>query len=356
MQQPDFDTGQFEQEFQRAVAACTELSEDEARRFVERGYVRIRGAFPRAIAAAVVNQAWAELEADYDVQRYDPTSWDKPFMLHLHGYVRTRPTDARFNLIREAPRAFRVQADAIGGAERLPKGGRELAWSDAAVANLGVPASAAEVPQPRLGGWHKDGWHFRHFLNSPEQGLLTVPIYSDIMPGSGGTQVATDSIGPVARLLAGQPQGLHPDSVQGAGYLIPGLVEQCGEFEELTGEAGDMVILHPFMLHRACVNPTARPRFIANAALRLAEPMNFARALGDTYSLVELGVLWALQQNRHTFEATREPLAVLPGPMRKEAQAESERELLEVEMAEFARNGVETPIWAEEFGYRTNSP
>ena len=32
MHQPDFDTGQFEQEFQRAVAACTELSEDEARR------------------------------------------------------------------------------------------------------------------------------------------------------------------------------------------------------------------------------------------------------------------------------------------------------------------------------------
>lgn len=357
-QQP-FDVDRFEQDFARAAAACSEISRDEARQFVEQGYLRIRGAFPRSIAEAVVEQAWAELERDYDVQRDNPASWDKPFMHHrkgqMHGYVRTRPTDLRFNLREQAPRAFKAQADAVGGAARLPDEGRQLAWSDATVANLGVHGRVGEAPQPQLGGWHKDGWHFRHFLNSPEQGLLTVPIYSDIAPGGGGTQVAADSIAAVARLLAAQPQGLHPDSVQGAGYLIPGLVEQCGAFKELTGEAGDMVILHPFMLHRACTNPSSRPRFIANAALVLAEPMCFARAPAEVYSLVELGVLWALQSNRYDYRTTRDPRAVLPGPLREAEETEAERKLLEAEMLEFAAAGHVTPTWGPEFGYRSNA-
>ena len=356
--QQEFNPDLFDRDFERAADRCTELSRDEARQFVEQGHITVRDAFPRSIADAVVEQAWAELEQKHDVQRGEPDSWDKPFMFkgkgQLHGYVRTQATDMRFNLLEEAPRAFGAQADAVGGAGRLPDAGRKLAWSDAAVANLGVPGGSGDEPRPQLGGWHKDGWHFRHFLNSPEQGLLTVPIYSDIAADSGGTQVAADSIAVVASLLAAQPQGLHPDSVQGAGYLIPGLVEQCSTFTELTGAAGDMVILHPFMLHRACPNPSPRPRFIANAALVMAEPMCFARGPTDVYSLVELGVLLALRVNRLDFHATRKPRAVLPGPFREHEQAEAERKLLEAEMAELAAAGLRTPAWGPACGYRTN--
>ena len=45
---------------------------------------------------------------------------------------------------------------------------------------------------------------------------------------------------PVARLLASQPAGIHPDSVQGSGYLIPSLISGCENFVELTGRAGDI--------------------------------------------------------------------------------------------------------------------
>ena len=30
--------------------------------------------------------------------------------------------------------------------------------------------------------------------------------------------------------------------------MIPSLIEQCSEFEELTGEAGDVIVMHPFMM------------------------------------------------------------------------------------------------------------
>ena len=92
------------------------------------------------------------------------------------------------------------------------------------------------------------GVQFRHLLDSPEQGLLVVPLFNDILPQSGATHIATDSIGVVSRFLGNHPEGLHPDGVQGSGYLIPSLIEQCSEFEELTGEAGDVIVMHPFMM------------------------------------------------------------------------------------------------------------
>lgn len=349
--------------FDAAVANCGVLSREQAWHFIEHGYVRIRHAFGPALAAAVREQAWRELRDKHGVTQREPGTWG---VLHglkgIPGYVRTAGSGRRFTLRVDAPEAFQALADVVGGAERLPADGEDLAWGDGAIANLGCGTAAA--PSEELGdaahsarqrSWHKDGWHFRHFLDSPEQGLLVVPIFSDILPQSGGTCIATDSIAPVARLLASNPQGLHADSVQGAGYLIPGLVEQCSRFAELTGEIGDMAILHPYMLHRACRNRSARPRFIANAALVLAEPLRFDRSRGETYSLVELAVLRALGAARFPFEIAGEREAFVPGPFRDEKQKISERARLDEEMREMAQRGVVTPAWGPDYGYMSNN-
>ena len=358
MTQPrSFDPAAFESAFDAAAANCRELSRSDAEQFVERGYVVVKGAFSKDIAAAVCAAAWRELGEKHGVDRHDPDTWNQPFMGRkaVTGYVRTQGTGRRFLLKSCAPRAFYAQADIIGGADRLPGNGAALAWGDAAIGNLGLPNTASwQPPHPRQPGWHKDGWHFRHFLDSPEQGLLTVPIFSDILPRSGGTFIASDSIAPVARLLESLPAGLHPDSVQGGGYLIPGLVEQCTRFEELTGEAGDVALLHPYMLHRVSVNPSIRPRFIANAALVLAQPMRFAREPGDAYSLVELTTLRALQRNALDYRATRPAQAFKPFPFRIEEEADKQRRRLNEEKAELAAQGLITPAWAAEMGYDSN--
>ena len=350
------DSETFEAAFDAAAAKCQTLTRDDARHFVEKGYVVVHGSFSETFAAEVCQCAWDEMRCEHGVDEHDPETWSKPFMGGGRiGYIRTKGTDRRLVLKADAPRAFQAQADAIGGADRLPGDGENLAWRDAAIGNLGLPGGPEwSPPGPRQAGWHKDGWHFRHFLNSPEQGLLTVPIYSDIRPKSGGTFIASDSIRPVAEFLAEHPAGLHPDSVQGSGYLIPGLIEQCTDFEELTGEPGDMVLLHPFMLHRVSVNPSRRPRFIANMALVLTEPMQFSRPAGETYSLVELAVLKALGADDFDYQATRPALAFKPSPFRDDAEAEQQRGLLRAEMAAMADRGTVTPGWAPDFGYMTN--
>ena len=354
-----FQSERFETAFDAAVAKCETLTRADARHFVENGYVVVHNAFPKAFADEVCQGAWDEMGREHGVDEHDPETWHRPFTARrgMLGYIRTKGTDRRLSLKTGAPRAFFGEADVIGGVDLLPERGETLAWSDAVIGNLGVPGGPDwQPPGPRQPGWHKDGWHFRHFLNSPEQGLLTVPIFSDIQPRSGGTFIATDSIRPVAELLTKHTAGLHPDSVQGWGYLIPGLVEQCSEFKELTGEAGDMVLLHPYMLHRVSVNPSRRPRFIANAALVLKAPMRFSRLAGETYSLVELAVLRALRTDVFDFKASRPALAFKPAPFRDDDEAETQRRLLRQEMSRMARSGHVTPEWGVDAGYNSNRP
>ena len=65
-----------------AVAACTTLTPDECRRFLEKGYVVVKQAFPRELAAEVRDAAWAKLEGE-GIVKGDPASWQKT------PYVRT---------------------------------------------------------------------------------------------------------------------------------------------------------------------------------------------------------------------------------------------------------------------------
>ncbi len=336
----------------QSINALEFLTPVQAHDFLENGFVVIKNAFPQSVADQICDNAWTELHDEFGIVAEDRNSWRK----HPHGYIRTNGLQLRFKLDDEAPNAALAQCDVLGGRERLPYNGSHLMFAGGIIGNFGVETQEEwKPPSPQQGGWHKDGWHFRHFLDSPEQGLLTVPIYTEILPQSGGTFLARDSIAPVARLLNEYPAGFHADSVQGAGYLIPYLIEQCDDFVELTGEPGDLALLHPYMLHRRAVNPTDRPRFIANLAIVLEEPMCFRRDQDGPYSLVELAVLAALERSSLDYEPTNPREAFVPAPFRKEPDATKRRAELTAEMRFMLESGVETPAWASSFGYMTNS-
>ena len=75
----------------------------------------------------------------------------------------------------------------LGGEDRIDPAAS--AWGDSFIVNLGTPALAeAGPPLPtaaspaELDNWHIDGDFFVHFLDSPEQALLVIPVFSDIAP------------------------------------------------------------------------------------------------------------------------------------------------------------------------------
>jgi hypothetical protein len=65
--------------------------------------------------------------------------------------------------------------------------------------------------------------------------------------------------------------------------------DEC--FFEMTGEVGDVILMHPLMLHSASKNLLRRVRVITNPPVSLKEPFCFDRPNKADYSLVELKTL-----------------------------------------------------------------
>ncbi len=91
--------------------------------------------------------------------------------------------------------------------------------------------------------------------------------------------------------------------------------EKCGLFQQMTGKCGDVVLMHPFMMHSASRNSLHVPRVITNPFVCLKEPFNFDRADPREYSLVEKKTLkelgvdslpnWKIKGNREVLETRK---------------------------------------------------
>jgi len=260
------------------------LTPQQREQFLAEGHLIIKGAFPREDSLQWVRDECAR--AGYDVD--DPQTWRKAY--ERMELSRHEPLAAY------APAAWQASCDLMGGEDRVSS---QPAISLFAV-NFKQGADAPYQPPSALSsGWHKDGWHFRHFLDSPEQGLLGIPLFTDVLPRGGATFLAVDSVPVVARCLAAHPEGVGPDD-----FGTKALLAECHDFREATGEAGDVYLLHPYMLHAVGQNVLQRPRAITNLCYELQEPMSLNRPDGD-YSPVEAAILRGLGVEHYDFQPTQ---------------------------------------------------
>ena len=274
------------------------LTPDQAQHFIEKGYVRISGCVDRDLAKRWTDEAYTRL--GYDPA--DRSTWTKDIVWMDRNHVAP---------VRDiSPKAWGALCDVAGGEDRIDHRVMEIEsqhfttidsteWSDAFIVNFRRGADKPWVgPSPEAGGWHKDGSFFRHFLDSREQALLTIVYWSDVAHEGGGTFIAPDSIGVIARYLADHPEGVDPS------FNFGSLIDQCQEFVEVTGEVGDFIILHPYMLHASSNNHSRTVRFMTNPPVVLKEPLNFNRANADDFSLIERATLHGLRVDRYDFRPT----------------------------------------------------
>jgi hypothetical protein len=255
------------------------LSKQEIDHFVRFGFIQVSDCFDRGFAKQWTDAAYGRLGYKAD----DPTTWEKP-IVHM-------PDDSRVLVKEFSPKAYAVICQLLGGEDRIPE---KISWANGFIVNFSLGADREWIPpSPEAGGWHKDGDFFHHFLDSPEQGLLLIVIWKDVAPRGGGTFFAPDSIKPVAEYLLSDRTGLHPFE-NGFGSLIT----KCHDFREATGKAGDVVFMHPYMLHASSQNHSGIARFITNPPVALREPMNFNRENPADFSPVEQAVLHALGVER----------------------------------------------------------
>ncbi|KDQ62673.1 hypothetical protein JAAARDRAFT_189966 [Jaapia argillacea MUCL 33604] len=308
------------------------LTPDQVNQFLEDGYIVIKGAFTKEQSAEWTKDMWVRLGLDPN----DKSTWTKD---RTHMPYHKREEVAKF-----APKAWAAMTELLGGEDRIDT--ESSMWGDSFIINLGAPEyeGLPSVDPRDLDNWHVDGDFFVHFLDSPEQGLLVIPVFSDIKPRGGGTYMCPDGIDMIANYLASHPEGVLPtglsftpststyeDHTQHPGYWSHlKEIKKCNKFVEVTGEIGDVVLIHPLMLHSASKNYIRLPRVITNPPVGMREPFNFNRENPDEFSLVERKTLKALGVDRLDFKPTTERRQVVPlRVLRQQKMMEEEKKRLE---------------------------
>ncbi|KAI1476424.1 hypothetical protein F4774DRAFT_392935 [Daldinia eschscholtzii] len=261
------------------------LTQEQKDFFLSNGYLKLSNCFTREQAAAVTEGVWTRL----GMSPTEKSTWtvEKTNM----------PSHRTFDCAEFAPKAWRAICELCGGEDRVSPESRH--WRDSLIVNLGTAEREGKpVPPKELTNWHVDGDFFVHYLDSPEQALLVIPLFTDIVSQGGGTMLCPPAIDRVAKHLYEHPEGVSPRMVPRAHPDFPreknlewyvDIARDCADadFVEAVGTVGDVYLLHPLMMHSATSNALRAVRIITNPPVSLREPFRFDRPSGEDYSPVE---------------------------------------------------------------------
>ncbi|QRV84378.1 phytanoyl-CoA dioxygenase [Ceratobasidium sp. AG-Ba] len=284
------------------------LTPEQVDFFMNHGYVVIKKALKEEWIERATHDVWIRLGVDPN----DKSTW-KSERVNQPWHRRVMAKDV-------APAAWGAICEIVGGEERIADYCKE--WRDGLITNMG-----------------SDEWETKDI--SPRE-LDNCDIKAS--PRGGGTYIAEDGVGVIARWLRDHPEGVLPGLGPGQGkFDFLARINECNVFTEMTGERGDVILLHPLMLHSASKNHTRAVRLITNPPVSLKEPFNFNRENPADFSLVELKTLKELGVDRYNFVPSVPRQQIVP--KRLDAQTKILAEELERMKANAAKTGI--PIDSE---------
>lgn len=255
------------------------LSDTQVQQFIEEGFVRINGAFPRGLAEEARDLLWR----DTGCNPHDQATWTRP-VVRLGMYGQRPFVDAVNSLVLHA--AF----------DRLVGAGRWVPCMSVGTFPVRFPSPA----DPGDAGWHIDAsfdydkpnfMDWRANIRSKGRALLMLLLFSDVGESDAPTRILVGSHQDVARMLApAGEQGLTIREMVSSGFG-----GSARRPEVLAaGDAGTAYLCHPFLVHAAQIHRGARPRFMAQPALLPRDgALDLARSAADA-SPVEMAIRIAL--------------------------------------------------------------
>ena len=210
------------------------LGPDQLQDFERRGYAAVRGAFSRATAEACQAEIWSQLE-EQGVHRGDRATWTRPVVR-----INTPWTEPFWEAGRSP--ALHEAYDQLVGPGR---------WQHTEAVGGTVPVRFPSADDPGDAGWHIDGsfggapdWLVN--VRSRGRALLCLFLFTDVGPDDAPT-----------RLLEGShldvPPLLLPFGEEGVAFHGFSLAARTFDRREAraTGQAGDVFVCHPFLVHAA---------------------------------------------------------------------------------------------------------
>jgi hypothetical protein len=258
----------------RGPARLRVLDDAQAAAFIRDGYVVVPQVFRRDVAEALLPHVWARL----DGVTADPPSWQWP-ALQVEALITEGPVSEIFT------ERYRASVDDLVGSGRwTTKHG--FGW-----VICRFPGFSRPPWQPPESGWHVDGMDFQHRLASAEQGLVGIELLTDVDPGGGGTAVRVGSHALVSRLLRdAEPNGLSYQQLRAWCDRLSGL-----PVKEVVGSAGDVIWMHPHLVHARSSNTRGTVRIAANRCIALRAPMVLSGEDANECSLVERAIRLATE-------------------------------------------------------------
>jgi len=247
------------------------LSEEDRQTFCTEGYVVVREAFDEETAARCADLVWQEMRAQCGIEREDASTWP-PIKCKLGVTFREGDGEPWSGVFKQ--RLLPVLRE-ICGEEGVDEGALGCGWW---MCTFPREARAGEEWGAE-GAWHVDGHDYDHYAFSPEVGLVAIMLFTDIDEGGGGTALAGGSHADALKVLLAHGLGgcrntaLARETLASKNYSY--------SYAEITGKAGDVVLLHPCLLHARSANlaPSGgkgRVRLMAHPKIRLRRPMDLA--------------------------------------------------------------------------------
>ena len=237
---------------------CGVLTPAELEAFVADGFVAVPHAFSRQLASACVDVVWDHLEQQA-VRRADRHSWTRPLV-----WV-SCPEGGPFREVGTSSALWEAYDQLIGPGRWPPRRG----------VGGSIPVRFPSEEDPGYAGWHFESGTPRgdktwSSVHSPTRALLALFLFTDVGDEDAPTLVLRGSHLDVAALLgrAGEA-GLEWSALE---HHLPASTFER-EVVRATGEAGDVYLCHPFLVHRASWPHRGRtPRVMAQPSIWLKEP------------------------------------------------------------------------------------
>lgn len=250
--------------------------------FATTGVTRLRGAFPARDAATMCERLWDELGWRAGIARADPSTWSVVEPRHLQALRRAHV----FAAIASPAVIAAVDALLGSGAWLRPR-----SWGQALVTFPPLGGARGDAWRVPHRNWHFD-WPICGAIE-PLTGVKLMAYLAEVGPGGGGTVVVEGSHRLVARLVASEERprpgrvlrgqlfasdpwlaalGSAGDDAERSARLVSGTVvdEVPVRVAELTGEPGDVILFHPWLLHAPAPNRAALPRLMVGQNLLTA--------------------------------------------------------------------------------------
>jgi hypothetical protein len=257
------------------------LNADQVERFINDGFVHLPEAFPRQVAEDCRAILWRETGLDPD----DPATWTQP-VIRLAGYG-----DEPFQRAANTPRLHGAFDQLVGAGRWFPRDG------------LGTfPIRFPHPDDPGDAGWHMDGSYtpegedgYWVNLRSRGRALLMLFLFSDVDADNAPTRIKVGSHLDV-------PPFLEPSGERGTnGFALCKAMDAAGKLDSpdrplalATGQAGDVYLCHPFLIHAAQPHHGTTARFLAQPPLMPVGLLDLDRHDG-AYSPVEHAVRLGLR-------------------------------------------------------------